>query len=199
MIFKRRTALGWLGRLRSLVAPAKGWRRGFAYVGRRVQRLPDTPHRIALGFACGVFASFTPFFGLHFVIGGLAALATGGNLFASALGTFVGNPLTFPVIAGSALTVGAWLTGESEHLLAFTPAMPFTDFPLFLQAVFLPYLLGGIAPGLLASWAFYAVVRPIVAAYQQRRRSKVAAAARARIAEHMAARRPPAPAAKAGE
>lgn len=199
MIFKRRTGLGWLGRLRTLVAPAKGWRRGFAYVGRRVQRLPDTPHRIALGFACGVFASFTPFFGLHFVIGALAALATGGNLFASALGTFVGNPLTFPIIAGSALTMGAWLTGESDHLLSFTPSMAFTDFPLFLQSVFLPYLLGGIAPGVLAAWACYAVVRPIVAAYQQRRRSKVAAAARARIGEHMAARRPPAPAAKAGE
>ena len=31
--------------------------------GHRVRRLPDTPHRIALGFACGVFVSFTPFFG----------------------------------------------------------------------------------------------------------------------------------------
>lgn len=189
MIFKRRVSLGWLGRLRTLVAPAKGWRRGFSYIGRRVQRLPDTPHRIAIGFACGVFASFTPFFGLHFVIAALAALAVRGNVLASALGTFVGNPVTFPVIAGSALTVGAWLTGESEHLLAFTPSMVLDDFPLFLKAVFLPYLLGGVGPGLLAAGAFYLVVRPIVATYQMRRRLKLSAAARARIAAHLPGRR----------
>jgi uncharacterized protein (DUF2062 family) len=188
MIFKRRVALGVLGRVKSWVAPAKGWRRGFAYIGRRVQRLPDTPHRIALGFACGVMASFTPLFGFHFVVAALIALAVRGNLLASALGTFLGNPLTFPFIAGAALTCGAWLTGESEHLLAFKPAMVVDDFGLFVESVFVPYLLGGIAPGLLTSAAIYALVRPVIAAYQQRRRSKLAAAAKLRVEAHLAAR-----------
>lgn len=189
MIFKRRASLGLLGRIRTWVAPAKGWRRGFTYIGRRVQRLPDTPHRIALGFACGTMASFTPLFGFHFIIAGLLALIVRGNLLASALGTFLGNPLTFPLIAGSALTCGAWLTGESEHLRAFTPAMVFEDFDLFLKAVFVPYLVGGIAPGLLASGVTYVLVRPVVAAYQQRRRLRLAAAAKARVTAHLAARR----------
>jgi uncharacterized protein (DUF2062 family) len=68
MIFKRRKTLGPLGRLLEVLQPRKSWRRGFAYVGRRVQRLPDTPHRIALGFACGAMASFTPLFTLHIVV-----------------------------------------------------------------------------------------------------------------------------------
>jgi uncharacterized protein (DUF2062 family) len=188
MIFKRRVALGVLGRMKSWVAPAKGWRRGFAYIGRRVQRLPDTPHRIALGFACGVMASFTPLFGFHFIVAALIALAVRGNLLASALGTFLGNPLTFPFIAGAALTCGAWMTGESEHLLAFKPSMVVDDFGLFVDTVFVPYLLGGIAPGLLTATAIYALVRPVIAAYQQRRRSKLAAAAKLRVEAHLAAR-----------
>jgi uncharacterized protein (DUF2062 family) len=188
MIFKRRAALGVMGRVKSWVAPAKGWRRGFAYIGRRVQRLPDTPHRIALGFACGVMASFTPLFGLHFVVAALLALLVRGNVLASALGTFLGNPITFPFIAGAALGCGALITGESEHLRAFTPAMVFDDFELFLKAVFLPYLIGGVGPGLLTSSAIYALVRPVIAAYQTRRRSKLAAAAKAKVEAHLRAR-----------
>jgi uncharacterized protein (DUF2062 family) len=189
MIFKRRAALSWVGRLRSWFAPAKGWRRGFAYIGRRVQRLPDTPHRIALGFACGVMSSFTPLFGFHFVIAALLALAVRGNVLASAMGTFMGNPVTFPLIAGSALSCGAWMMGESEHLRAFTPAMVFEDFDLFLRAVFVPYLVGGIAPGLFAATGIYFLVRPVIAAYQKRRRSKLAAAAKAEVEAHLAGRR----------
>ena len=75
MVFKRRDKPPLLSRLREAVLPRRGWRRGIEYLGHRVRRLPDTPHRIALGFACGVFVSFTPFFGLHFVLAAGARLA----------------------------------------------------------------------------------------------------------------------------
>ena len=67
MVFKRRDKPPLSPALREALLPRRGWRRGIEYLGHRVRRLPDTPHRIALGFACGVFASFTPFFGLHLV------------------------------------------------------------------------------------------------------------------------------------
>ena len=60
-------------RLREALLPRRGWRRGVEYLSHRVRRLPDTPHRIALGFACGVFGSFTPFFGLHIVLAAVIA------------------------------------------------------------------------------------------------------------------------------
>ena len=53
MVFNRRDKLTLRDRLRQLV-PRRGWRRGIDYVGHRVRRLPDTPHRLALGFAGGV-------------------------------------------------------------------------------------------------------------------------------------------------
>jgi uncharacterized protein (DUF2062 family) len=184
-VFRRRVELSWIGKMRAALAPVKGWRRGFAYAGYRVRRLPDTPHRIALGFACGVMASFTPFFTLHFVIAALLALTLRANVLASALGTFVGNPLTFPFIAWASLEVGDLLIGSPVEAEAFHIATVFTDVSAFLDRVFLPYLVGGCLPGLAAAVAAYLLVRPVVAAYQSRRREKLMAAARARVALHL--------------
>ena len=44
---------------------------------------------------------------------------------------------------------------------------------VFMADIFLPYLVGGILPGLVTSAACYWVIGPIVAAYQQRRRKKL--------------------------
>jgi hypothetical protein len=69
-----------------------------SYYKRRVARLPGTPHSIAAGFAAGAAVSFTPFMGFHFILGALLAYFIRGNMVASALGTLIGNPWTFPFI-----------------------------------------------------------------------------------------------------
>jgi hypothetical protein len=43
----------------------------------------------------------------------------------------------------------------------------------FYERVFLPYLLGGILPGLVAATAGYFVTLPLVTAYQRRRKKKL--------------------------
>jgi uncharacterized protein (DUF2062 family) len=182
MVFARREKLGAWGRVRAAMAPRKSWRRGFEYIGRRVQRLPDSPHRIALGFACGVLASFTPLFTLHFIVAMAIAWTLRGNLIAAALGTAFGNPLTFPFIAGVSLELGGWILGVEKGLDGFNPGMVFTDYGRFMDRIFLPYLVGGAAPGLLCGVACYALLRPLVAAYQSRRRQRLSEAAAARMA-----------------
>lgn len=185
MIFRRRNKPGLLQRIGEFLRPRKSWRRGFEYIGRRVQRLPDTPHRIALGFACGVVASFTPLFTLHFFVAMGLALLVRANVLAAALGTVFGNPLTFPLIAASSISLGDWILGGTKAMQKvgshFDPAMVFKRFDMFLDHVFLPYLVGGIAPGLLCAALCYAVLRPLVAAYQNRRRMKLVALAEARV------------------
>ena len=181
MVFARRDRLGVWGRIRAALAPRKGWRRGFEYLGRRVQRLPDSPHRIALGFACGVLASFTPLFTLHFLLAmGLAWVAR-ANIVASALGTAFGNPLTFPFIAGVSLELGGWMLGVQKDLDGFNPAMAFTDYGRFMDRIFLPYLAGGVLPGLACGLGCYVLLRPLVAAYQGRRRQRLTDAAAGRM------------------
>ena len=113
-MFRRRVQLHPIERLRELVWPRLGWKRAFQYGWRRVWRLGGTPHAVALGVSAGAFASFTPFIGFHFAIGFAIAWVLRGNLIASAFGTFVGNPLTFPIIWLATYDLGYWLLQGSE-------------------------------------------------------------------------------------
>ena len=78
-------------------------------------RLPGTSASIAIGVASGVAASFLPFVGLHFLIAALLAILLRGNVLASAIGTFFGNPWTFLFIWVSDYRLGVWLLKQSGH------------------------------------------------------------------------------------
>jgi uncharacterized protein (DUF2062 family) len=86
MVFRRRDRPSFLDRAREFFYPRRGWGRAIEYVSHRVRRIPDTPHRIALGFACGVFASFSPLFGLHFLYAAGLAWALPAPPFSKARG-----------------------------------------------------------------------------------------------------------------
>lgn len=185
-MFKRREKAPFSARAREWISPRKGWARGFEYMGRRMQRLPDAPESIALGFACGVFTSFTPFFGLHFLVAAGLAWMFRSNMFASAVGTFAGNPFTFPfVIVPVSLQLGSWILGREGDLdtsfteLGFFGLLAHTF--LNVKELFLPYLVGGIAPGIFFAVISYYLVKPVVRTYQSRRRKRLAARARARL------------------
>ncbi|YAI81323.1 MAG: DUF2062 domain-containing protein [cyanobacterium endosymbiont of Rhopalodia sterrenbergii] len=65
------------------------------YLYLRFRRLRGTPHSIARGLACGVFAGCFPLFGLQTIMGVLLAVVFRGNKFAAAIGTWISNPLTY--------------------------------------------------------------------------------------------------------
>lgn len=111
MVFRRRDRRPIWRVLRELLWPRGGWARAAQYVRHRVRRLPDTPEKISRGIWAGVFTSFTPFYSVHFFIAMAIAKLMRGNILASLMGTFFGNPLTYLPIAWSALTTGHWLLG----------------------------------------------------------------------------------------
>lgn len=172
--------------------PRGGWYRASRYVIHRLRRLPDPADRISRGIAAGVFVSFSPLFGLHFLTAALLSWAIRGNVLAAVLATFVGNPLTFPIIAGISLKTGAVILGHPAQevrlhqvveafarasgdiwhnfLAVFTERTAnWTGLDLFLDRVFLPYLVGGIVPGLIAAITAFYLSRPVLSAYQKRR------------------------------
>lgn len=198
MVFRRRDRPPFLERARDFLYPRRGWGRAIEYISHRVRRIPDTPHRIALGFACGVFASFSPLFGLHFLYAAAIAWAVRGNIVSALIGTFAGNPLTFPLIASIAMTLGRRILGYGGSgrdfgritdaflqagdalwrgaLSLFGHGEPdWRKLAAFFQDVMLPYFVGGLLPGLVAAIASYYVTRPLIAAYQIARRKRVAA------------------------
>lgn len=223
MVFKRRNPLSTARRVRHFIYPKTGWRRAIEYLGHRLKRLPDSPHKIALGFACGVFVSFSPLFGLHFVYAGLVAMLVRGNVLAALIGTLVGNPLTFPLIATVSLSLGRALYGMGGHtahyssvresflgalsglwdsfLSIFGLADPaWGKLGTFWSEVFIPYYVGGLIPGLIAAAVFYFLSRPLIAAYQARRRTKLMARAREQIGrKEEAAKKPAGNLAKEGQ
>ncbi|MFV0472732.1 MAG: DUF2062 domain-containing protein [Pikeienuella sp.] len=174
-MFKRRDKRPVAEIVRAYVAPRTGWRRVIHYWRHRMQRLPDSPTRIALGFACGVYASFTPFFGFHFLIAAGLAWIIRGNIFASAIGTFFGNPLTFPFIAAASLEMGSLVM--NVPIYTDFSGLGFREMTMLLlhniKSLVLPYFIGGIVPGLISSVACYLLIKPIVETYQRRRRKKL--------------------------
>lgn len=196
MVFKRRQKRPFAVALWETLWPRGGWGRAFSYLYHRLNRLPDQPHRIARGIFAGVFISFTPLFGLHLL--GAVALAKlmRGNVIAALLGTLVGNPLTFPVIALTAIKSGHWMLGthfvpiHAEGLgatfghafddLRHNLVAIFTHSPTqwrgmegFFFEVFLPYLVGGLVPGIAAGLVGYYIALPVVTAYQAARRARL--------------------------
>lgn len=111
MVFRRRDRRPAWRVVLEFVWPRGGWGRAAQYVKHRVRRLPDTPEKIARGVWAGVFTAFTPFYGLHFLISGLLAVIMRGNVLASLMATFFGNPLTYIPIAYASLQTGHWLLG----------------------------------------------------------------------------------------
>ncbi len=113
-MFRRRVSMTFPQRAREFLWPRMGWLRAGAYLRHRVARLPGSPYSIAAGLACGAAVSFTPFIGLHFVSAALIAWLIGGSVIASAIGTAVGNPWTFPFVWWGTLRLGELILGSSR-------------------------------------------------------------------------------------
>lgn len=97
-MFLRGKKQGFWLKVQNLIWPKMGLSRAWRYLVHRMARLSASPHAIALGFAAGAFVSFTPFIGFHFILAGLLAFSLRASIIASAIGTVVGNPVTFPFI-----------------------------------------------------------------------------------------------------
>ena len=192
-MFKRRERRSILRFFYEVIFSFKGISRAIEYVTIRLKRIPDTPHKISLGMSCGIFASFTPLFGLHFLIAGLLSYLLRANVLASLIGTFVGNPITFPIITVFNLKLGEWILGSSEYssgdggkifegfldFIFLIYKSFFTEGSIgennvprmneFLNGVFIPYSLGGLILGIFIAVVSYFLLRPLVATYQKKR------------------------------
>lgn len=198
MLFARRKKPDWREALRVAAWPRRSWARSMAYIRKRTSRIAASPHEIALGFAFGVFVSFTPLLGAHIALGFALAWLFGASMLASALGTIVGNPLTFPFIWAASVGLGNLLLGRSE---TFKPAKGAEDQMLrametgydldrlssvvrhIWEPIIKPMAVGGTPLGIVAAVVFYVIVRKFAAVVQVKRREKLLERAAAIAAE----------------
>jgi uncharacterized protein (DUF2062 family) len=169
-MFRRRDKLGLGQRVRNFVWPRAGWWRASKYVVYRVRRLPGAPAAIALGFACGAFVSFTPLFGLHYLLAIALAWALRGSVIASFFGANLG--WFYPFVLVWTYKLGTGIIGASGT--SRLPPHPGWGYLLHHPwNVFLPTMIGSIPIGLAVAAASFAFTYWIVVAYRNFRRHRL--------------------------
>ena len=209
-MFRRRKPLSALNQMRAFIWPERGFRRLFSYLFQRIIRLPGSPASIASGFAAGVAASFTPFLGLHFILAAALAMLFRGNVLASAIGTFFGNPWTFILIWLADYEVGLGIIrslnydadlhvlsieelgeimGNALKFMSFSGAISWAEMSRDLEQVFMPLLIGGTVLGAGAGLISFFITLWVVKGWRLHRARRLEkAAARAALArkDHVA-------------
>jgi uncharacterized protein (DUF2062 family) len=175
MLFRRREAPRAFDAVRRWVWPRKSWRRTVLYYVKRILRLSGSPHAIALGAAVGVATSFTPLIGFHLILTFVVAWLLRANMIAGAIGTVVGNPLTFPFIWASTYELGSRILDGvgRETSLRLADELTTKSF-LQIMPLIVPMAVGSLVLGLATGVLTYGVLYKAVSAYQEARRQRLA-------------------------
>ena len=170
-LFRRRKKLSRWVRLQRFVWPNMSWGRVLRYWTFKLKRLQGSPYAIACGFACGAAVSFTPLIGFHFILAAVLAWALRGNIIASAIGTAVGNPWTFPFIWAGIIWLGTWILGyeRGQELPADMTIGTIFEEP---GTVLLPMLVGGLPVAVVVWVLFFFPIRRVVGNYQHHRQAR---------------------------
>ena len=88
-------------------------------------KVPDTPERTAFAFALGIFIGFSPFLGLHTVIGVVLSFLCRLNKVAVMLGVWANVPWLLVPFYGFATWVGVKLMGLPDGIVP--PQIGFSD------------------------------------------------------------------------
>ncbi len=141
----------------------------------RVLSLNDTPHRIALGVAVGIFITWTPTMGFQMILTVLLATLLRAHKFVGIPFVWISNPLTMIPVYGPSYFIGGRLLGGGYSWATFTEAMQHAInhqdgwiaqtkacwvavlkvfWPLWTGSLVVALILGGIA----YVWIYYGVI-----------------------------------------
>jgi hypothetical protein len=131
-------------------------------------QVKETPHRIAMAFAVGVFMGISPLLGLHTIGAFLLAWLLGLNRFIAVAGVYVTNPWTIVPIYSFSLWVGAKIVGIRQIL----PQIEWKNLTLLylidkLTHLILPFFVGAFVVGAIGSILSYFIVYYAVLRYRK--------------------------------
>lgn len=121
--------------------------------------LKDSPRKIALSFAAGIFIGMSPIFGLHTVLGIAAAWVFRLNKFVTIVGVYITNPWTIIPIYTFSTWVGAQMLGIQDIMPRIDwGAVSFSSFLGEMKPLLWPFVVGTLSVGLLSAAASYVIV-----------------------------------------
>lgn len=131
---------------------------------RAVLQVEDSPHRIALAFAIGVWIAFFPIWGIHTAMALGVAFVFRLSRAATLVGAYVNNPWTMgPMYTAGTLAGCVLLRVPAEGLAALDWSLGWREFFRALLDTLRPYLwpfiVGNLALGTLAALLSYLALR----------------------------------------
>ena len=138
----------------------------------------DSPERTAAAFALGVFFGFSPFVGLHTLLGVLFAFLLNFNRVAVLLGVYSNLPwIVAPYYAFTTMFIGARLTGHrippgfrDQVTALFEESLFHSDFWQQLWLLFRPWLAPYTVGSLIGCVVLSALAYPLALAFVTSRR-----------------------------
>ncbi|WP_455475086.1 DUF2062 domain-containing protein [Bartonella sp. B30(2025)] len=187
MLFHRRESVDFVKRIRVLFCPRRSFSRSFRYMYKRVLRISATPHKVALGFAIGIFLACSPLFGVHMILAVLFSWILRGSLAAAILGTVFSNPLTFLFIVMADYKIGylclSFFRGADVNEISFSQVRTLFDgltlsnvsllFEDAWNSIMMPMVIGGIILGLIFGSLSYVGVYRAIVRFQHKRYQKI--------------------------
>ena len=158
----------------------------------RVLHVDDTPHRIALGVAIGIFVTWTPTIGLQMILTVILCTLFRANKAVGVPFVWISNPLTIVPIYYPNYVVGCWLLpgnyGGFDFIETLTRQLSgagwwdktvawWTNMGDAFWHVFWPLWVGSIVVGLVLGGLTYPLVYWGVVRYREHRSRRLAAKA----------------------
>lgn len=146
----------------------------------RVLHVDDTPHRIALGVAIGIFVTWTPTLGFQMLIALALSWLLGANKLVGLPFVWISNPLTLGAIYYPNFALGRWLLSGHHERPRFTQILLVSGdswietWVLRVQAwweatyhVLAPLWLGSLTVATVLGLTTYVAIRYAVVAYRK--------------------------------
>ncbi|MDY6851378.1 MAG: DUF2062 domain-containing protein [Thermodesulfobacteriota bacterium] len=142
------------------------------YFYLRLILLPDTPHRVSLGLAVGVFVGLTPTVPFQTILAVPISRLVRGSMIAAAIGVWITNPLTIPLFYPAFFFLGRALTpyGQAAQLSALNEGQNLLA--LGTDAA-LAGIFGGLVMGIILAPLTYLLAFKYVDRFQIRERARI--------------------------
>jgi hypothetical protein len=124
-----------------------------------VTKLKESPHRIALAFAAGVFIGMSPLLGFHTLLGFASAWIFRLNPFALLAGVYITNPWTIVPIYTFSTYVGAQCLGIEQIIPKIDWSnISFINLVNDLEPLLMPFIVGTLLIGTISSIISYIII-----------------------------------------
>lgn len=126
---------------------------------RQILTIKESPHRIAIAFAAGIFIGMSPLLGIHTLLGLAVAWMFKLNKYITLMGVFVTNPWTIVPI----YTFGTWVGVRVMGIDNMLPAVDWSHTTLLgfidkFSPMAAPFIIGNTLVGLVSAVISYIVI-----------------------------------------